>query len=152
MDECEGKIHKLKRECEELTDTVIGQHKYNQSLLKEKKRLEHEEDAVEQDKFVAPKTMVRKFSIQSVNSNHEMNFGSEYSPGPKFAEEESPFNDEFINGLLAKQKDRSSIMSFRESMMHPKKAKPGLALQTDLATGPMSSRERASNMFNFLPS
>jgi len=53
-------------------------------LLKEKKRLEHDEDAVEKDKFVAPKTIVRKFSVQSVNSNHEMNFGSEYSPAGKF--------------------------------------------------------------------
>lgn len=154
LDECEGSIQKLKRECEELTDTVIGQHKYNQSLLKEKKRLEYQEDEVEQEKFVVPKTVVRKFSVQSVNSNHEMNFGSEYSPRVKFENQESPFNEEFINDLLAKQKDRSSIMSHRErksSIMLPKKLNTGLALATDLATGPMTSRERASNMFNFLP-
>ena len=72
LDECEGNILKLKRECEELTDTVIGQAKYNRSLLKEQKRLEQVEDETEHDKVIAPKTVVRKFSVQSVNSQHDL--------------------------------------------------------------------------------
>jgi hypothetical protein len=53
-------------------------------LLKEKQRLEKEDDETEQDKFKVPVIRERKFSVQSVNSNHNLQFGSEYSPGEKF--------------------------------------------------------------------
>lgn len=83
-----------------------------------------------------------------------MQFGSDIAPAERFENLQNPFNEEFIQGLLDKRKDRSSIMSFRDrksSIMAPKKLNKGEALAADLATGPMTPRDRASNMFNLLP-
>ena len=86
-----------------------------------------------------------------------MQFGSEVQGDPNagkndFRSLKNPFDEDFIKNIISKQNERASITSFRaRNTLSANKPKLTLNLATDIAQGPATSRERASNMFNFLP-